>query len=58
MHVACWRVAELRERGEKARVAFTWRTGKKPDGVTFKLFHVIVRRGDGKLEDPSRKLGM
>ena len=59
MHLCCWRVAELRERGEKARIAFVWRrypaSSKNPN---LRLFHVIVRRGDGKLEDPSRKLGM
>lgn len=58
MHLCCWRVAELREQGEKARIAFVWKHLKQPEGNKLRLFHVIVRRGDGKLEDPSRKLGM
>lgn len=57
MHVSCWRVAELRERGEHARIAFQWKRSSKA-GRPSRLFHVLVRRGDGKIEDPSRKLGM
>lgn len=68
--LAPWRVAELREQGEKAKIRVSW---KKYKGG--KLFHITVRRGrnavdpktgrrlvgpDGKplIEDPSRILGM
>ena len=55
MHLCCWRVAELREMGEKrARIALTW----KVKGKNKRIFHVIVRRGNGSLEDPSKLLGM
>ncbi|MGL4444976.1 MAG: hypothetical protein ACRCU1_15225 [Alsobacter sp.] len=48
-----WRVAELRERDGE--------TGARPIVVKTRrpgLFHALVRRGDGRLEDPSRRLGM
>jgi hypothetical protein len=48
--LAAWRCAELRRRGEPARVVV--RPGVR--GV----WHAIVRRGDGRIEDPSRRLGM
>jgi hypothetical protein len=48
------RVAELRMRGEKASIRVQWRS--RPGGR--KLYHVLVRRGDGSIEDPSAKLGM
>ena len=48
-------VAELREQGEPARPVFRFamnpQTGRKD-------FHILVQRGDGTFEDPSRKLGM
>ena len=48
------RCAELRERfGERATIRVQWK--KHPTG---KLFHIVVRRGDGSIEDPSRILGM
>ena len=50
-----WRCAELRHHGEKAKIRLTWRrhpqTGQK-------IFHVVVRRGNGDVEDPCAKLGM
>jgi hypothetical protein len=42
-----WRVAELVARGEQASVICQWRLPR---------YHVAVRRGDGSVEDPSRKL--
>jgi hypothetical protein len=52
--LAPWRVAELRQRyGEKAKIRIQWK--KHPKG---KLFHIVVRRGSGLIEDPSAKLGM
>lgn len=51
--LAPWRVAELREAGEKAKIRITWKRNRNG-----KLFHVQVRRGDGRIEDPSAILGM
>jgi hypothetical protein len=51
--LAPWRVAELQEAGEAARIRITWR---RPGGR--RLYHVLVRRADGRIEDPSRLLGM
>jgi len=52
--LAPWRVAELQEAGERARIRITWR--RRPNGR--RLYHVVVRRADGRVEDPSRLLGM
>lgn len=53
--LACWRVAELRERfKEAARPIVRYRND---DG--FWHYHIQVLRGDGKtIEDPSARLGM
>lgn len=47
--LTAWRVAELRERGINAVPDIT-RQGR--------MFHVRVRYPDGRLEDPSKRLGM
>lgn len=53
--LACWRAAELRMHGDvAARVVST----SQQLSPSRRLFHVLVRRGDGRLEDPSRRLGM
>lgn len=53
--LAPWRVAELRAAGEVgASLRLTWKL--LPNGR--KLFHVLVRRADGSIEDPSAILGM
>lgn len=53
--LACVRAAELRVRhGEPNAKAFP-RGRDMGDHV---LFHILVRRQDGSVEDPSRKLGM
>lgn len=52
--LAPWRVAELREAGEKAKIRIKWQRQKNGR----KLFHILVRREDGRIEDPSRILGM
>ncbi|MEJ2325395.1 MAG: hypothetical protein P8Y25_00685 [Chromatiaceae bacterium] len=53
-HLAAWRAAELIERDhEPATLMIRWRRRRYP-----KLFHVVVRRADQSIEDPSRKLGM
>lgn len=54
--LAGWRVAELRFRGEAATThvqKFVPRSGRGP-----LVYHILVRRGDGSLEDPSKLLGM
>ena len=48
--LACYRTAELRLRGVPA-IAVTKRTGPK-------RFHGVVQLPDGRIEDPSRILGM
>jgi hypothetical protein len=52
--LAPWRVAELQEAGEPAKIRITWR--RRRNGR--RLYHVVVRRGDGRVEDPSKLLGM
>jgi len=55
LNLCCWRVAELRQAGQKnARLRIIWK--ENPNG--FRLFHVQVRHANGKIEDPSRLLGM
>ena len=47
--LASWRAAELNLAGERARaVPVRTRSG----------WHIVVRRADGTIEDPSAKLGM
>lgn len=53
--LAPWRCAELRRAGEKAKIRITWKANPVEGG---KLFHIVVRRADGSIEDPSLKLGM
>lgn len=50
--LAAYRVAELRTSGEDPRAQAVVRT------VRPGLMHVVVQRGDGGIEDPSRRLGM
>jgi hypothetical protein len=52
--LAPWLCAELRNQGENAKIRIQWK--RQPSGR--KLFHIVVRRGDGTIEDPSRILGM
>jgi len=47
--LAAYRVAELCERGEDAKIRLS---------LKGRTWHVTVRRGDGRIEDPSRILGM
>lgn len=53
--LAPWRCAELRENGEPAKIRIQW---KKNPQTGQKLFHIVVRRADGRIEDPSLLLGM
>ena len=47
--LAAYRVAELCELGEDAKIRLS---------LKGRTWHVTVRRGDGRVEDPSRILGM
>lgn len=49
--LAAWRVAELQLAGELGAMPHIIKTG-------FKRYHAQVRRADGRIEDPSRVLGM
>lgn len=51
--LACWRVAELRNQGIKCQPFIRWR--KFGD---FYLYHVLVLYPNGRMEDPSKILGM
>jgi hypothetical protein len=51
--LACWRVAELLVEGHDVQPYFTWRLV----GNTL-LYHIMVRYADGRIEDPSKVLGM
>jgi len=53
--LSCWRAAELRVRhGVQAEPTFIWKL--RPNGGY--LYHILVRYPDGRIEDPSRTLGM
>jgi hypothetical protein len=57
--LACWRIAELRVRsGDPATHRIT--VAELPDtrGRMVTTYHITVLRGDGRVEDPSRALGM
>jgi hypothetical protein len=54
--LAGWRAAELRGAGELDARADTYVSRERPDGS--RVWHAIVVRGDGTLEDPSAHLGM
>lgn len=51
--LACWRIAELRHAGINARPYIKWVVR---DSKT--RMHALVRWPDGRVEDPSRALGM
>ena len=53
--LACWRLAELRVRWFEDARPFVKCTVSTPRHV---VYHVQVRRSDGRIEDPSRVLGM
>jgi hypothetical protein len=53
--LACYRVAELNTWGIIAGPYIKWRRNPKTGNYTY---HALVRRPDGKIEDPSRALGM
>ena len=52
--LACYRAAELQVLyGIKAFAQFRWR-----DKEVGSLYHIVVQHPDGRIEDPSAKLGM
>jgi hypothetical protein len=51
--LACWRVAELRAAGIPASPVFYFRRRAQ-----LSIYHIVVRLPDGRIEDPSSKLGM
>lgn len=52
----CWRIAELREAGENATVIIYARPRANPDDG-WKM-HCQLRRANGRIEDPSRFMGL
>ena len=52
--LGCWRLGELRTRGHEYAVPYVRKTliGSRA------IYHVAVRRADGRVEDPSKILGM
>lgn len=57
--LAPYRVAELIANGERAKIRIQWKRRRYPNGTKGrKYFHVVVRRQNGHVEDPSAKLGM
>ena len=50
-----WRIAELRNEGENAKVRLKWQWDSSRKA---RMFHVLVRRANGQVEDPSLRLGM
>lgn len=57
-HLAAWRCAELQNAGENATLRISWKVFRRGPRKGKRLFHVQVRRGDGRVEDPSKLLGM
>lgn len=57
--LAPWRVAELIAQGEHAKIRIQWRARRNRDGsLGRKFFHIVVRRANNVIEDPSALLGM
>lgn len=56
--LACWRVAELREKGVDARPAWRHRKVRMPSGQEATLYHIVVWVKGKGFEDPSRECGM
>ena len=53
--LSIWRTAELRNNHKRAEPYLTQRRDPK---TGMYIFHVTVKRADGRIEDPSRILGM
>jgi hypothetical protein len=52
--LGCWRIAELRVRAQEHATPFI----KCREVGTRTVYHIAVRRADGTVEDPARRLGM
>jgi hypothetical protein len=50
-----WRIAELRNSGENAKIRLKW---EYDPARKARMYHVLVRRANGQVEDPSLRLGM
>lgn len=57
-HLCAYRIAELMCLGERASIRIKWNVPDDPRSRRPRLFHVQVRRADGRIEDTSRLLGM
>jgi len=54
-----WRCGELQHHGERAKIRVQWKRPTLANGKKGKkYFHIVVRRANGTIEDPSAKLGM
>ena len=53
--LVCWRIAELRNQGENAKVRLKWAYDPIRNA---RMYHVLVRRANTQVEDPSKRLGM
>lgn len=51
--LACWRIGELQSQGIRAMPYISWRPSQRGT-----IYHALVRYPDGRIEDPSRALGM
>lgn len=49
------RAAELRLEGNHAQVRIVWKKNRKNG---HRMYHIVVRHQDGRIEDPSKILGM
>lgn len=57
--LAPWRCAELQMHGEHAKIRVQWKRPTLSNGKKGrKYFHIVVKRSNGFIEDPSEKLGM
>lgn len=58
--LAAWRMSELQryEEDPAARWAITVDDLPYPSGKVITTYHIAIRRSDGRVEDPSRILGM
>lgn len=50
-----WLCAQLREQGEKANIRVVWREHPTTHRI---VYHIVVRRQNGSVEDPNHRLGM
>lgn len=57
--LAAWRVAELRVRkGEKVAFVISVQEQRTKRGEPVTMYHIQLKRADGRVEDPSKLLGM